>query len=355
MKRILSLFLGSTLLVFVGCGKSCAKQNTTVAAETSEATEFTVKDPVASVDGEKISGVEFKNNFLRTKTRFEKVGRTIPASLEGRIKQSIFQQMVEDILIRKEAANVTISVTDKEKNEELAAYQERMGGKEAFENFLKELDVTQEEVTKSIEGNLLRKKLLDKKSGKVTPTAKEIKDYYANNKDRFKKSEEVLASHILFKFDKDITEEAKKEKLAQAKKVLAEAKKKDANFVELAKKHSEGPTAANGGDLGWFAKGRMIKEFEEAAFNSKKGSVTGPVETVFGYHVIQIRDKKPAFQKTFEQAKAEIKESLTLSEKSKRTQAALASLKEKAEIVIFEPSLKEAPPEEKAEAATPKS
>ncbi len=98
--------------------------------------------------------------------------------------------------------------------------------------------------------------------------------------------EVVKASHILINFNNN-----KDSAKAAANKILALAKK--GNFAELAAKHSEDKgSAMQGGDLGYFGKGRMIPEFEKAAFNTPIGKVAGPIETQFGYHIIKVVDKK---------------------------------------------------------------
>lgn len=345
MRKIISLTaLG--LFGLVACTDSCKSDDKTEKAATAETAEVQLQDPVATVNGQDISAEKFTTLYKRAKGRFEKVGRSIPESLEGRIRQSILQQLVEERVIADEAKAQKMVIDQKEKDAALAEYQERMGGAEAFENFLKQLEVSKDELNQSLEANLMRKKLLDKLSGDYSPTAKEAKAFYDDNKDRFKQPLEVQASHILFKFEKDMTDDAKKAKLESAKKVLAEAKKKDAKFAELAKKHSEGPTAPKGGDLGWFSKGRMIKEFEDASFGAKVGSIVGPVETTFGYHVINVVGRREEKQKTFAEVKTDIEQNLKLTEMAKRSQASLAKLKEKAKINVFEPSLKE---EEKTE------
>ncbi|QLH74425.1 MAG: peptidylprolyl isomerase [Methanomassiliicoccales archaeon] len=90
---------------------------------------------------------------------------------------------------------------------------------------------------------------------------------------------EVHAAHILVK---------KKEQAEQIMKDIKAGKSWD----EMAKKFSECPSKAKCGDLGWFKKGVMVKEFEEAAFNGKKGEIIGPVKTQFGFHLIKIIDQK---------------------------------------------------------------
>ncbi len=90
---------------------------------------------------------------------------------------------------------------------------------------------------------------------------------------------EVRAAHILV---------AKEDKA----KELLQMVKNDTSFADLAKQHSMCPSGRKGGDLGWFGKGMMVKEFEDAAFNHAKGEVVGPVKTQFGWHLIQVVDQK---------------------------------------------------------------
>jgi peptidyl-prolyl cis-trans isomerase C len=90
---------------------------------------------------------------------------------------------------------------------------------------------------------------------------------------------EVRAAHILV------------DKEAKAKELL-EKIKGGASFADLAKQFSTCPSGRKGGDLGWFKKGMMVKEFEDAAFNNPKGTIVGPVKTQFGYHLIQVVDQK---------------------------------------------------------------
>ena len=90
---------------------------------------------------------------------------------------------------------------------------------------------------------------------------------------------EVRAAHILV---------AKEDKA----KELLQMIKSGTSFADLAKQYSSCPSGRKGGDLGWFGKGMMVKEFEDAAFNHAKGEIVGPVKTQFGWHLIQVVDQK---------------------------------------------------------------
>ena len=97
------------------------------------------------------------------------------------------------------------------------------------------------------------------------------------------KDDFIRASHILIRINNNDSVSA----LKKAKEVYAAAKRGE-NFADLARKHSTDGSAANGGDLGWFGKGRMVKPFEEAAFKTKADQIVGPVRTQFGYHIIKV-------------------------------------------------------------------
>ena len=142
------------------------------------------------------------------------------------------------------------------------------------------------------------------------PTDQEITMYYEDNLDKFRQEKEVKARHILFKLGKDATEEEEKKVKDKALSVLKMARE-GKDFGALAKEYSEGPTRDKGGDLGWFAKGRMVKPFEDAAFNMKKGEISDLVKTPFGYHIIQVEDIKEPHTKTLDEARPQIIQTLT--------------------------------------------
>ncbi|NPB09248.1 MAG: peptidylprolyl isomerase, partial [Thermodesulfobacteria bacterium] len=122
-------------------------------------------------------------------------------------------------------------------------------------------------------------------------------------------------------------EEAKA--LEKAKKIREMALKGE-DFAELAKKYSDDPgTKDKGGDLGFFTRGQMVKEFEEAAFSLKPGEISQPVRTAFGYHIIKVEKKRPARQKSFEEVKDQIKEELLRQRQEERLKAALKELEKK--------------------------
>ena len=146
--------------------------------------------------------------------------------------------------------------------------------------------------------------------GDVDITEKEIESYYEYNADTYRQPKQVKARHILFKVDQDASEEVKNKVKARAEKVLEKARKGE-DFAALAKEFSEGPSKSQGGDLGYFKAGQMEPPFEQAAFSLKKGEISDPVRTRFGYHIILVEDIKEAGITPLAQVKQDILDALT--------------------------------------------
>ena len=139
-----------------------------------------------------------------------------------------------------------------------------------------------------------------------TVTDDEIAAYYNANKDSMQEPEQIHARHILV-MSKDSDSDADKEKAKERIDKIYKEAKAGADFAALAVKNSDGPSAPNGGDLGWFGKGAMVPAFEDAAFALNKGDISEPVKTRFGWHIIKVEDKKEGTTKTLDEAKDEIK------------------------------------------------
>jgi len=133
---------------------------------------------------------------------------------------------------------------------------------------------------------------------------------YASDLAKYQVPEERHARHILFKVINDEEVEVKKK---QAEEVLVLARKGD-DFVALAGQYSEGPTKDKGGDLGFFSRGRMVPEFDEAVFFMDPGTVSELIRTSFGFHIIKLEEVRPATSRPFDEVKGELAEILQKEE-----------------------------------------
>ncbi len=148
---------------------------------------------------------------------------------------------------------------------------------------------------------------LDTVKKSLAVNEQDLKTYYEQNASRLAGKEERRASHILIAVPKDAPAAERAKGKAKAEELLAAVKKNPDSFAELAKKNSQDPgSAAQGGDLDFFARGAMTKPFEDAAFALGKGQISGLVETEFGYHIIKVTDIKSPKQRSFEEMKPEL-------------------------------------------------
>lgn len=187
--------------------------------------------------------------------------------------------------------------------------------------FDKEDDFTRE--VERVKANLLKQYALSKFINSVTVNEVEMKKFYNENKEMFLEPESVKASHILVK-DEDTANKIISE--------LDEGKK----FEDAANEYSVCPSKDKGGDLGFFSKGRMVPEFEVAAFGLDKGEVTKtPVKSQFGYHIIKLTGKRDAMELTFNEAEEKVKSALMNKKQQEEYYKAVDTLREKYEVKFF--------------------
>lgn len=155
----------------------------------------------------------------------------------------------------------------------------------------------------------------------VSVSDEEIENFYNEKKDMYKKPEMVRASHILVD-----NEEKAKELLAQIKE--------GASFETLAQENSLCPSKEVAGDLGEFARGSMVPEFEDAAFAMDVNEISAPIKTQFGYHLIKVTDKKEAGQSSLEEVKETIRQQLLAMKQQEAYMGKLKSLREKANVEL---------------------
>lgn len=244
-----------------------------------------------TVNGHKISEKEFNmacNDFC---------ARLNIKKLSSAQFDAILNQLIDARLMIEQAKAENITAAQSEIDKILAKIKENFKSQEHFLDVLQKEGDTEETLREKIADDLLLKAYIDAHFGKVTDEDEaQIKKYYEENKNLFKKDIQVEASHILF--DKNDYEKANEVR----EKIL-----NGLDFSDAAKKYSKCPSGENGGNLGYFGKGQMVPEFEKAAFSAPLGVVTQPVKSQFGYHLILVTDKTDSKIPTFD----EIKDGLT--------------------------------------------
>ncbi len=156
----------------------------------------------------------------------------------------------------------------------------------------------------------------------------ELRAYYAAHKDRFRQEEQIHARHLLI-MARNASDAVEAKARARADSLL-KAVKAGADFVDLCRRFSQEPGApTSAGDLGWFGRGRMVREFEQAAFALKPGEISDVVQTQFGFHIIRLEERKPAGIRSYEEARNEIHTELAQSRSDSTARRAALTLRRK--------------------------
>ena len=232
--------------------------------------------------------------------------------------QQIMPQIVGIEIAKAYASEHNITVSDKEVDQEIEKIKKQVGdqarssgqdlsNQEAYEQALKQNNITEEELRDDIRDNLPVQKVQEKVSGNAEPTDEEIQKYYEQNKEaQFTTPEQVCVRHILFNKDQE-------QKAEDVKKQLEDG----ADFAKLAKEYSQDPgSAERGGDLGCLGKGETVPPFEEAAFGAEEGEIVGPVKTQFGYHLLEVTETKPKQTRPLSEVEPQIRSQLASEEQS---------------------------------------
>ncbi len=290
---------------------------------------------VATVNGVTITQDDFDKEMARVRSQFARSGRSLRESQLPDIKDRVLETLINRELLYQESQNKGVKVEDAEVNQQVNILKKRFPKEDEFKAALLEMKISEAELKSQIRKGMAIQQFVDKDLVQdVKVSQKEVKDFYKNNPDMFKQSEQVKASHILIKVDTKADKSAKD----QANKKIKEIQKKledGGDFAALAKEYSEGPSNVDGGDLGYFERGRMVKPFEDAAFKLKPGEVSGMVETPFGYHLIKVVDKKPESVVSYENAKERIAQYLEQEKKGKVLERNLEDMRQKAVIKTF--------------------
>ncbi|MFW6269642.1 MAG: peptidylprolyl isomerase [Bacillota bacterium] len=241
------------------------------------------------VNGEKIDDNQIQREAQQIKQYYE---QNVPNSediKDKKILEVARENAIKRTLLMQEAKAMDIKVTEDEIDREFNQMKQRYGG-----------NVKKEQIKSDLILKIKYSKLLDKIVEQVEePEEEEIKEIYENNKEHFKNPPQIHAAHIVKKANKNNKEQVLN-KMQEIKDKLDQGE----SFKKLANKHSD--CNDDGGDLGFFPRGKMVPKFEDVVFDLDPGEVSDVFLTQFGYHIAKVYDKKKGEDMSFEEAKKHI-------------------------------------------------
>ena len=307
---------------------------------------------IASVGSATVTQEQFDQIWAQAKAQYASQQGAPPFPKEGtaqydQLKASIVNYLVQNELIKQQAADMKVTVTATQLDERVKQITEQVGGQKKLDALLKKQGVTAEELRTQLEAQMLQEAVRTKvgQDAKVTP--EQIKAYYDDpkNKAQFVVPDSVDARHVL------VNTKAKAEKVQQ----LLAADNSDANWKKVAALYSIDPGSKDkGGSLGNFGPKRMVEEVDKVVFSIKPGTISAPFKSQFGWHVIEVTKKTPGSSKTYEEAKAMIEQSLKFQLQAKAWETWLAEAQKTADIMYasgFDPKTLTASPSPSGSAA----
>jgi peptidyl-prolyl cis-trans isomerase D len=321
------------------------------------------KDPnlLAQVGGTQITFTEVENASQRDLDRLYAEGENPSNETISALRQEALDHLIDQAILENAGKKMGISVS----TEELAADlqreptfmdQNQKFDKNRYYQFLQSRQVTPEQFEASLREQMLMQKIqivlkdsvlytpaevddytsflgrdlkavyvelnAAKLKAEVPLVEEELKTYYESNKTQFDHPERLKLRHILLSLREGtvaLSEDGIKKKLEGFR---ADILSKKSKFEDIAKKFSDDPgSKAQGGELGWFAKGGILKELEDAALKLQKGEISTPVKTQYGYHLIQLEDRENAYQSVYSEVRPKVVQKVQAEGAAKKTAA----------------------------------
>jgi peptidyl-prolyl cis-trans isomerase C len=350
MKTIISKSWQIIFVLFIfflvsGCSDSGKKESTAVGANNIQSSgsgpAAPVKTPdiksgdiVASVDGKVLKKAELEDNLNE---RFNLIKGKIPADKQKEFKENLRKQLIELFITRSILTNEiekrNIQASSEEIKMAIDNIKTSLPPDKKIDDFFKENKITQDDIILAVKVEKFRMMEIGQK---MKPSQKEISKFYNENRDTlFNQPESVHVRHILVaigKDDNDKVKAEKKEKIDNIRKQLVSG----GNFTELARKYSDCPSKEVGGDLSYIKKGQMVKEFENAAFSQEKNAIGPVIKTEYGYHIVQVLDKKPAKKVALEEVKDKISKHLEQRKTMEAFNEVLKKLRANAKVQVYQ-------------------
>lgn len=325
------------LALFAGGKKEEPKEpaeevvNTAVSTEREPIADVT-SDAAAMVNGSIILLKTFNGQVQAIIQQYASQGVNFQDTQLADLKIKVLENLIDQELLFQDATAKGLSIDDAAINIQLDAVKAQFPDEATFNSELTAQGMTVAEIKADIGKTLLIEDYITSKYG---PTIKiedsDILEFYNGNSQYFSKPEQVRASHILIKVESGAEESVKKDALDRINAIKDRINGGE-EFSDLARELSEGPSNVNGGDLGAFGRGQMVKSFEDAVFTLNVGNVSDAVETEYGYHLIKLTAKEAASTVPLAEVEAQIVDHLTQLKMAEMINSYVASIKPDASI-----------------------
>ncbi|MDX1368506.1 peptidylprolyl isomerase [Pseudomonas sp.] len=248
----------------------------------------------ARVNGVEISNFRLERHFSDyLSTQGRSVGAIRSPSTYKRLKREALEQLIDKELLWQEAQRLAVKVEDTQVQQELEAKRSAFRSADAFTRALTEAGFDETSYADYLRHELVASQVLQVLSQPAPINEQEVRRVYEENQARLVRPEQVRARHLLLAVPAGADAAVAREAEQRIRDLLQQIRT-GADFAELAQRHSEDANAQQGGDLGYFSRGKMVPAFEAAAFALRPGEVSEPVRSPYGWHLIQLEAHRPS-------------------------------------------------------------
>lgn len=229
------------------------------------------------------------------------------------VLRRVTDQLIGEKLMEKEVKELGLAASEREVEQAIddVLKQNNLESREQLEERIRAEGLSFQAYRDMLGGQMARMKLVQMKvSPRVKLSEADLKAEYAQYTKNERGDAEVHARHILVQLPKGASEEQVAAALKKAQAIAAEARRPGMDFEALARARSEGPSAEDGGDLGFFRRGQMVPAFDKVVFNLKEGEVSDPVRTDFGFHVIKVVERRAVAVPRYDELREQLAEKL---------------------------------------------
>jgi len=282
---------------------------------------------LAKINGAVITLAEFEEEFSSARSGY---GSSYPADRETllKLKGVYLNQMIEEKLILSEAKRLGIKVGAEEVDAAISEVKKDYSDEKTFKKIFINEYINFDEWKKKVRTKLLIEKVVSHSVlSRIDISEEEIEAYYNARAEDFKRDEQVRARQILLREEKDAVEARERIRAGE-------------DFADVAREVSLSPDARDGGDLGFFSRGVMPAEFDEAVFPLKEGTLSEVVRSPYGFHIFLVEEKTKAKDLSLDEVRGEITEILRRRQMEKLYIKFIVDIKKKAEIEIDQQLLK---------------
>lgn len=284
--------------------------------------------PVAArVNGEEISQLRLERYFAEyLEDQGRAVGNIRNPKAYKQLRKAALDALIDRELLWQEAVKRGVVISDAVVNDQIDQTRQAMGGTEVFARRLEDAGFDEAGYTEYIRRELAARQVFNDLIQTAGPDEKQVRAFYEEHRDELNRPEEVRARHILVKVapgaDASTVEAARLRLIEIRASIIA-----GADFASAARTGSEDTSASEGGDLGYFPRGRMLPEFEAAAFVLAPGAISEPVRTAVGWHLIYLENHREATHVPEEQGLERVRAYLARQQQVQARSQALAQLR----------------------------